>query len=729
VAGGRLPRASGRSLKVVTPPTDSRPMEVSRTSTIAAPSAAAPVTRSTRHRFLARPAAWVTAHPLVALATIVLGSLLARLAAAFAYATPSYFQDEYVYSALARSIAHGQVTIRGGSASFPALVDPLLTSLAWLQNDPEVAYRITQSIHALAISLAAVPVYLLGRRLALPLRDTLLAAAATVALPSFVFSAYVTADALGVTLALCAVLAGVVAIERPTARTQSAFLFLAVVATLTRVQYVFLPAAFIVAALVVERGNLRSAARAFRPTLIVLAVLMALTLVAGPHRLVGLYGGIFEFHIDLTDIGRWVAVNIFLLALATGAVVLPGAIGGLVGALGRRAGRAERGFAAFAIVSLLALLLEAAIFSANGTHGFFERYLMLAGPLLVLGLCLVARSARGRIFGIAAGAVLLVALMRLPLSGYAAEGGKRDSPLLGGVFWLEDRFGIGGGAQLVAFSAAGLILCSIVLLKVSKAVVPICLVIAIAAGAAASFAATSFDVARSHDARTTFLPADPSWVDHANLGPATMLLASGDNPPVASTHLFWNTSLEHVALLEGGERIDSFATGKAVIAADGTVEVGGVPVNGPVLVEEYAAAAQLEHARLITRTTGTSLWLPVSQARIASLTEGLYLDGWLSYPSRIRVWPSSLGGTDTMRFTLSLPANAPTQTVEVKGAGSRQSVVVPAGGETVVTLDVDRSRLTELRITCKSALQVGGNRVVCAQATVPVLTPPNSVSS
>ena len=82
-----------------------------------------------------------------------------------------------------------------------------------------------------------------------------------------------------------------------------------------------------------------------------------------------------------------------------------------------------------------------------------------------------------------------------------------------------------------------------------------------------------------------------------------------------------------------------------------------------------------------------------------------------------------------MRFTLSLPANAPTQTVEVKGAGVDRSIVVPAGGEAVVSLDVDRSRLTELRITCTTALQVGGNRVVCAQATVPVLTTPNSVSS
>ena len=295
----------------------------------------------------------------------------------------------------------------------------------------------------------------------------------------------------------------------------------------------------------------------------------------------------------------------------------------------------------FAIVSLLALLLEAAIFSANGTHGFFERYLMLAGPLLILGLCLVARSARGRIFGMAAGAVLLVAVMRLPLSGYAAEGGKRDSPLLGGVFWLEDRLGVGAGAQLVAFSAAGLILCSIVLLKVSKAVVPICLVIAIGAGAAASFAGTSYDVARAHDARTTFLPADPSWVDHADLGPATMLLAAGANPPVASTHLFWNTSLEHVALLEG-RRADRLLRDRQGDDRRRRNRGGRRGSRRPDQSWSRSMQPPLSSSTRasITRTTGTSLWVPASQARIASLTEGLYLDGWLSYPSRIRVWPS-----------------------------------------------------------------------------------------
>ena len=41
----------------------------------------------------------------------------------------------------------------------------------------------------------------------------------------------------------------------------------------------------------------------------------------------------------------------------------------------------------------------------------------------------------------------------------------------------------------------------------------------------------------------------------------------------------------------------------------------------------------------------------------------------------------------------------------------------------------EESGFTLIELLIVLALQVGGNRVVCAQATVPVLTPPNSVSS
>jgi hypothetical protein len=229
-------------------------------------------------------------------------------------------------------------------------------------------------------------------------------------------------------------------------------------------------------------------------------------------------------------------------------------------------------------------------------------------------------------------------------------------------------------------------------------------------------------------ARETFLPADVSWVDHAGLGPGTMLVLSGANPPVASAHLFWNTSLDDLALLEKAQRIDSFESAHATIAADGTVEIRGAPMTGPILVEEYGAAAQLEHARLITRTMGTSLWQPATRVRLAIFNEGRYLDGWLSYRSRIRTWPADQGGSATMRFTLSLPADAPAQKIHIQGAGVDRSVVVPAGGKKVVTIDVDRSRRTELNVSCKQALQIGGNRIVCAESTVPEFSSPISVS-
>ena len=82
--------------------------------------------------------------------------------------TPVYFGDEYLYSSLGRSLAEtGRPLVRGQAAHFPALLEPLLTAPAWLVNDVGIAYHLTQTIGALAMSLAAVPVYWLARRLGL----------------------------------------------------------------------------------------------------------------------------------------------------------------------------------------------------------------------------------------------------------------------------------------------------------------------------------------------------------------------------------------------------------------------------------------------------------------------------------------------------------------------------------------------------------------------------------
>src|SRR6478609_1398845 len=102
------------------------------------------------------------------LTAVVALSFVLRSIAALGHPSPRYFPDEYIYASLARSIADGNgLQIRGGAAHFPALLEPLLSSPFWLSGDAATAYRVTLLWHALAMSLAAVPVFMLCRRLGL----------------------------------------------------------------------------------------------------------------------------------------------------------------------------------------------------------------------------------------------------------------------------------------------------------------------------------------------------------------------------------------------------------------------------------------------------------------------------------------------------------------------------------------------------------------------------------
>ena len=104
----------------------------------------------------------------VALTAVVLASFSARLVASAAHPAPRYFPDEYLYTAIARALGAGQApNVRGASANFPALLAPILAAPFHALCSPELAYRLTQAENALLMSLAAVPVYLLARRLGL----------------------------------------------------------------------------------------------------------------------------------------------------------------------------------------------------------------------------------------------------------------------------------------------------------------------------------------------------------------------------------------------------------------------------------------------------------------------------------------------------------------------------------------------------------------------------------
>src|SRR4051812_1095803 len=113
-----------------------------------------------RARAVAIPA-WVW------LAGIVVVSSAVRIALARRIVAPWIMIDEIVYSELAKSFAaDGQLLVRDVPSHGYGFVYPVLLAPAWRIYDavPE-AYAAAKAINAVVMSLAAIPAYLIARRL------------------------------------------------------------------------------------------------------------------------------------------------------------------------------------------------------------------------------------------------------------------------------------------------------------------------------------------------------------------------------------------------------------------------------------------------------------------------------------------------------------------------------------------------------------------------------------
>src|SRR5262245_16704024 len=80
------------------------------------------------------------AHPAVVLTTMIAASIVARSIIAWRHSIPRLFPDEYIYAALGRSIGHGHLEIRGETAHFPAILEPVLAAPIWRLFPTETAY-------------------------------------------------------------------------------------------------------------------------------------------------------------------------------------------------------------------------------------------------------------------------------------------------------------------------------------------------------------------------------------------------------------------------------------------------------------------------------------------------------------------------------------------------------------------------------------------------------------
>jgi hypothetical protein len=632
------------------------------------------------------PRATATLHALArgltarAILTLLVGaSFLARVVAAGSHSVPRYFPDEYLYTALARSIGDGHApAVRGEAAHFPALLEPLLAAPFQALFFPETAYRLTQFENAFFMSLAAVPVYLLARRLSLSAGYALGCAAFTVAIPDLVYASYTLADPTAFPLALAAVCAGVAAIERPSTRAQALFLALALLATLARVQYIVLPVAFLCSAVVVDR---RRVLRSQRLTLALSALPVSAALVLGPSHVLGYYSRVAHLHVG-RQLAHWAATDAYLLVLAAGVVLVPGALV----ALARPRGRTETAFAFLALGLAAGLLFEAALYASNGSARFQERYLFVLLPLVPVAFGLYAKHRRaGRVPVALVSLAIFGATTRIPLSGYSAAGGKADSPLLFAVSRLEHLVGTGNASLVVALLAALAAACAVAVSY--KGGAGIALGAAIALAAVVSVGATIDDAASARKVRHAYVPAAKSWVDATGARDVTLVQTAGSPPAGALEQLYWNRGITRELLLGDAAATDSYAAPALRIARDGSLhDAAGHGVTGNLLMQNYAATASFQGARRTAAAGTFTLWSAGGTPRLDLLEEGRYSDGWLAPSGQLRIWPDASGRTrGTLRFSLTLPPGS--QPVTVRFGTARYEVLPGRVIDLVYTID------------------------------------------
>jgi hypothetical protein len=623
------------------------------------------------------------------LAGIVLASFGGRLLAAGSRLTPYYLPDEYIYPSIARSLAeHGRPLIRGVGVHFPALLEPLVTAPVWLVTDnPLTAFRLTQGMHAVFFSLAAIPAYLLCRRLDLPRWIGIAVAALAVAVPDGVYASTMLADPLAYPLVLSAVYAGICAATDPSTRAQLGFAVFGTLAVAARIQYVVVPLAVLAAELVADRGNVLRAARRLWLGLVLLVVPPVVLLATlGSDRVLGVYANA-DRALHPMSILHWVGREAMLLTYSGGWAIIPGALVGLAFALFCSRRRGELVFAVTTGTLTVALLLEAAQIADTDSQRFQERYLFTLVPLLATAFGIYVK--RGLPWRVPVGllsAVLLLVAARVPLSGYAAAHNKDDSPTLWAVLRFEGLTSVGNGSLAIALIAAVLSIVA-ALVAFRKLPAAVAVLASIAACCALSAGASSFDSRTSQSLRGT-LPEDIRWVDNSRLGDVDLLAPPGARREQSWQHLFWNTSVKRLLLL-GSPPIDQFDAPRVRVARDGSLLVGGRTLRRPLLVQTYASTLQLTGVKRVRHELIFDLYRPVGTPRLRLLAAGRYADRWLAPRGAVTVW-TKRGGMLTM--TLSLPARTQLTPLRLTTRGVnrlvrlrpgrrvRLSFRVPAGG-------------------------------------------------
>lgn len=412
--------------------------------------------------------------PALALALLVVGATLGYGAAAQLVERPLLNPDELRYVLAARAVADGGwLELRGHGYGYgpvyPLVVAPVIAAA----GDVEAAYGVIKVVNALAFALAAVPIYLLARRLLAPWWS-IAVAALSLAIPSSIYTSLVLTESTAYLVASASLLAVVLALERASVTRQLAMLGAVGVAFLTRAQFasllgVFLAGFLLLGAVDARRPPLRRAVARLWPTLAALALavgaLVSRALVSSPDETLGGYGDLWRGY-DVASVGRLAVYHLagwetylFVVPLVVAPVVVVQML-----RAARSGARREGAFVAVFLTANAASLVIAAAFASTpyGWQELHDRYVFYVAPLWLMGLCLwLARGLPRPPVPIAIGAALAVVLAALLPFGLLTGNTVFEAPPT--ALWSAVWDAVEGTPHLDGRRAYGLVVVALVI--------------------------------------------------------------------------------------------------------------------------------------------------------------------------------------------------------------------------------------------------------------------------
>ncbi|MGI9112027.1 MAG: glycosyltransferase family 39 protein [Gaiellaceae bacterium] len=324
------------------------------------------------------------------LAGIVVGSIALRAWLGSRMPAPFIFTDELQYQENARSLAAGEgIEVRGEPYGIVSVLYPLLLAPAYLLFDslPD-AYAAARAINSVVMSLAAIPAFLLARRV-LPTGLSLVAALLAVALPSLAYTGTLMSENAFYPAFLLAAWALMRALETPSPARQAVLLAACGVAVLVRVQALAIVLAALTAPLLL-RAVTRRPLRPFLPLYLVVAggagLVLATQLVRGAslNDLFGAYAVVGEGGYDVGEVLKFLFWHVAELDLYVG--VFPVAAFVLLAARARSLDAGAQEFVVATIALAAWTLLVVAAFASRFAGAIEERNMFVLAPLLLIAL-------------------------------------------------------------------------------------------------------------------------------------------------------------------------------------------------------------------------------------------------------------------------------------------------------------------------------------------------------